>query len=73
MHQRMLTWIFNKVVKTFQIVVFVVVAFLLTGQFIVSVFGVVLLLFVIDFVTLSLSTDTVRGSKDRTAGIYRAS
>ena len=63
MHQRMLTWIFNKVVKTFQIVVFVVVAFLLTGQFIVSVFGVVLLLFVIDFVTLSLSTDTVRGSK----------
>jgi H+-transporting ATPase len=63
MHQRMLTWIFNKVVKTFQIVVFVVVAFLLTGQFIVSVFGVVLLLFVIDFVTLSLSTDNVRGSK----------
>jgi len=62
-HQRMLTWIFNKVVKTFQIVVFVVVAFLITGQFIVSVFDVVLLLFVIDFVTLSLSTDTVRGSK----------
>jgi H+-transporting ATPase len=63
MHQRILTWIFNKVVKTFQIVVFVVVAFLLTGQFIVSVFGVVLLLFVIDFVTLSISTDNVRGSK----------
>ncbi|MGB7992777.1 plasma-membrane proton-efflux P-type ATPase [Methanoregula sp.] len=62
-HQRMLTWIFNKVVKTFQIVVFVVVAFLLTGQFIVSVFDVVLLLFVIDFVTLSLSTDNVRGSQ----------
>ncbi|MGA9621453.1 plasma-membrane proton-efflux P-type ATPase [Methanoregula sp.] len=62
-HQRMLTWIFNKVVKTFQIVVFVVVAFLMTGQFIVSVFDVVLLLFVIDFVTLSLSTDNVRGSK----------
>ena len=61
-HQRTLTWIFNKVVKTFQIVVFVVVAFLLTGQFIVSVFDVVLLLFVIDFVTLSISTDNVRGS-----------
>ena len=63
MHQRILTWIFNKVVKTFQVVVFVVVAFLLTGQFVISVFGVVLLLFVIDFVTLSLSTDNVRGSK----------
>jgi H+-transporting ATPase len=62
MHQRTLTWIFNKVVKTFQIVVFVVVAFLLTGRFIVSVFDVVLLLFVIDFVTLSISTDNVRGS-----------
>nr|WP_321353291.1 plasma-membrane proton-efflux P-type ATPase [uncultured Methanoregula sp.] len=63
MHQRILTWIFNKVVKTFQIVVFVVAAFLLTGNFIVSVFDVVLLLFVIDFVTLSLATDNVRGSK----------
>jgi H+-transporting ATPase len=62
MHQRMLTWIINKIVKTFQIVVFVVVAFLLTGQFIVSVFDVVLLLFVIDFVTLSIATDNVRGS-----------
>ena len=62
MHQRMLTWIFNKVVKTFQIVVFVVVAFLLTGQFIVSAFDVILLLFVIDFVTLSISTDNARGS-----------
>lgn len=62
MHQRMLTWIFNKIVKTFQIVVFVVVAFLLTGTFIVSVFDVVLLLFVVDFVTLSISTDNVRGS-----------
>ena len=61
-HQRMLTWIFNKVIKTFQIVVFVVVAFLLTGRFIISVFDVVLLLFVVDFVTLSLSTDNVRGS-----------
>ena len=62
MHQRTLTWILNKVVKTFQIVVFVAVAFLLTGQFIVSVFDVVLLLFVIDFVTLSIATDNVRGS-----------
>ena len=63
MHQRMLTWIFNKVVKTFQVAIFVVIAFLLTGRFIISVFGVVLLLFVVDFVTLTLSTDNVRGSK----------
>ena len=77
LHQRILTWIVNKVVKTFQIVVFVVAAFLLTGQFIVSVFDVVLLLFVIDFVTLSIATDNVRGSQapDRWdfSGLVRAS
>lgn len=76
-HQRVLTWILNKVVKTFQIVVFVVVAFLLTGRFIVSVFDVVLLLFVVDFVTLSLSTDTVHGSSGpdtwKIAGLVRSS
>ncbi len=62
-YQRILTWIFNKVIKTFQIVVFVSLAFLLTGRYIVSAFDVILLLFVIDFVTLSLSTDNVRWSK----------
>ncbi|MGB9780227.1 plasma-membrane proton-efflux P-type ATPase [Caldanaerobacter sp.] len=63
-YQRLLTWIFNKVVKTFQIVVFVVVAFLLTKKFIVSAFDVILLMFVVDFVTLSISTDNARWSKD---------
>ncbi len=62
-YQRILTWILNKIVKTFQIVVFVVLAFLLTGQYIVSVFSMILFLFVTDFVTLSLATDTVRYSK----------
>ncbi|WP_284679493.1 plasma-membrane proton-efflux P-type ATPase [Aceticella autotrophica] len=63
-YQRLLTWIFNKVVKTFQIVVFVVVAFLITKRFIVSAFDVVLLLFVVDFVTLSISTDNARWSQE---------
>ncbi len=62
-YQRILTWILNKIVKTFQIVVFVVLAFLLTGQYVVSVFSMILFLFVTDFVTLSLATDTVRYSK----------
>lgn len=63
-YQRLLTWIFNKVIKTFQIVVFVVVAFLLTKKFIVSAFDVILLMFVVDFVTLSISTDNARWSKE---------
>jgi len=62
-YQRILTWIFNKIVKTFQIVVFIVVAFLLTRKFIVSAFDVVLLLFLIDFVTLSISSDNAKWSK----------
>jgi H+-transporting ATPase len=61
-YQRMITWILNKVIKTFQIVVFVVLAFLLTGEYIVSIFSMVLFLFLTDFVTLSISTDNVRYS-----------
>ena len=62
-YQRILTWIFNKIVKTFQVVLFVIVAFLLTGLFVVGAFQVVLLLFLVDFVTISISTDNVRPSE----------
>ena len=62
-YQRILTWIFNKIVKTFQVILFVIVAFLLTGLFVVGAFQVVLLLFLVDFVTISLSTDNVRPSE----------
>ena len=34
-YQRILTWILNKVVKTFQVVVFVISVYLLTGQYVV--------------------------------------
>lgn len=61
-YQRIITWILNKVIKTFQVVVFVILAFLLTGDYIVSIFGMVLFLFLTDFVTLSISTDNVRYS-----------
>ena len=60
-HQRMETWILNKVIKTFEIVFFVVATFLVTGTFIVSTFDMVLMLFLVDFVTLSLATDRAKG------------
>ena len=63
-YQRIITWILNKIVKTFQIVVFVILAFLLTGLYVVDVFSMILFLFVTDFVTLALSTDTVRYSQE---------
>lgn len=62
-YQRIVTWILNKIVKTFEVAVFVAVAFLLTGYYVVSPFDIILLLFLIDFVTISLSTDTVTWSK----------
>jgi H+-transporting ATPase len=62
-YQRIMTWTLNKIIKTFQIVVFVVSAFLLTGIQIVSTFDMILLIFLVDFVTLSISTDNVRWSK----------
>lgn len=62
-HHRVLNWIVNKIVKTFQTVVFVCVAYLISSKFVVSALDVVLLLFIIDFVTISFSTDNVRWSK----------
>ncbi len=56
-YERIVTWILNKIVKTFQVVAFVVLAYLFTGQYVVGVFGMILFLFVTDFVTLALSTD----------------
>ncbi len=58
-YQRILTWITNKVVKTFQVVVFVIIVYIWSGQYIVTVTSMVLFLFLTDFVTLSLSTDRV--------------
>ncbi len=61
-HQRILTWIMNKVVKTFQVAIFTSVAFLITGLQVVSTFDVVLLLFLVDFMTLTIATDNVTWS-----------
>jgi len=61
-HQRIVTWIVNKVIKTFQQAIFIIVAFLITGQFPIDDGKVILLLFLVDFITLSLSTDNVKWS-----------
>ena len=62
-YQRIVTWTLNKIVKTFEVTVFIALAFLLTGHYVVSALDIVLLLFLVDFVTISLSTDAVRWSK----------
>ncbi len=62
-YQRIASWTINKIIRTFKRVVFIVLAFILTGQFVVSTFNMILLLFLSDYVTLSISTDKVRYSE----------
>jgi len=63
-YQRMISYTLNKVVKTFQITFFLGLGMILTGLFITSPLHVILLLFANDFVTMSLSADTVSYSKE---------
>ncbi len=61
-YQRVLTWIVNKISRTILKSGFVVVAFLATGRFVISALGMVLIVFMTDFVKIALSTDRVRAS-----------
>jgi len=63
-YQRIVTWVLNKIVKTFQVAVFLSVGFIVTGYFLLSALDITLFLFLIDFVTISLSTDSMQGSKN---------
>jgi plasma-membrane proton-efflux P-type ATPase len=62
-YQRVLTWIINKVSRTILKAGYVVVAFLVSGKFVISALGMVLLVFMTDFVKIALSTDRVRPSQ----------
>jgi H+-transporting ATPase len=62
-YQRVLTWIVNKVSRTIEKSAYVTLAFLVTGRFVVSTFGMILLLFLTDFVKISLATDRMTGSR----------
>lgn len=62
-YQRMLTYTLNKIIKTFQIALFLSVGFVLTREFVVTPLLIILLLFANDFVTMSLATDNVSYSR----------
>ena len=59
-YQRMLTWVINKVTKVIQFVGLLVLGFLWLHEVLVSVLGMVLVVFANDFVTMSLATDNVK-------------
>jgi plasma-membrane proton-efflux P-type ATPase len=62
-YQRVLTWIINKISRTILKAGFVAIAFVLTGKFAVSAFGMLLLVFMTDFAKISLASDRVRPSR----------
>jgi H+-transporting ATPase len=61
-YQRILTWIINKISRTILKASFVAIAFMATGQFVISAFVMLLLVFVTDFAVITLATDKVRPS-----------
>ncbi|WP_291511231.1 plasma-membrane proton-efflux P-type ATPase [Acidithiobacillus sp.] len=61
-YQRMLTYTLNKIVKVFQVALFLSLGFLVFHDFVVTPLLVLLLLFANDFVTMSLADDHVRPS-----------
>ncbi len=62
-YQRMLTYTLNKIVKTFQVALFLGLGLLITRQFVTTPRLVLLLLFANDFVTMSIATDNVSYSR----------
>jgi H+-transporting ATPase len=61
-YQRINTWVLNKIMRTILKSAFVVGVFLVTGDFVISAFAMVLLLLMTDFMKISLSTDSVQWS-----------
>ena len=62
-YQRMLTWVVNKVTKVIQFVGILVLGFFWLHHVVLSVLGMVLLVFANDFVTMSLATDNVKTTR----------
>lgn len=63
-HQRMLTYTLNKIIKTFQIALLLSLGLLVFGVFVTTPRHILLLLFANDFVTMSLAGDRVTAGRN---------
>lgn len=61
--QRMLTYTLNKIIKTVQVAIFLILSFFIFRVFVTTPFDIILLIFANDFVTMSIATDSVRYSQ----------
>jgi len=62
-YERITAWILSKIIRTLQIATFVVLSYLLTGNYVVSAFAIILYFFMTDFVKIALSTDNLNWSR----------
>jgi H+-transporting ATPase len=56
-YQRVLTWVLNKITKTIQSIGILMVGYFWLQSIVISLLGIVLLVFANDFLTMSLATD----------------
>ena len=63
MFERINTWILNKIARTILKTCFVVIAFLILGKYVISASAMLIMIFMTDFVKISLSTDNVKWSE----------
>jgi H+-transporting ATPase len=62
-YERITAWILSKIIRTLQIATFVVLSFLVSGNYVVSAFAIILYFFLTDFVKIALSTDNLKWSQ----------
>ena len=62
MFERINTWILNKIARKIAKTCFIVIAFLILGKFIITTSAMLVMIFMTDFVKISLSTDNVKWS-----------
>jgi len=63
MFERINTWILNKIARTMLKTGFVVFAFLILGKYVISASAMLIMIFMTDFVKISLATDNVTASQ----------
>ena len=66
MFERINIWILNKVARTILKTCFIVISFLILGKFVMTATALLMMIFMTDFVKISLSTDNVKWSKSPT-------
>ncbi|MDR0460770.1 MAG: plasma-membrane proton-efflux P-type ATPase [Nitrososphaerota archaeon] len=61
-YEQISAWILSKTIRTLQVSIFTVLTFILTGNYAISAFSVIMYFFLTDPVKIAISTDKLQGS-----------